>query len=307
MNPIEDIIKQNIVFEKVTGTGFHTCKCPVCHDTKTRSGFVFNDDSVAYNCFRGKCPVGTTKYVYGEYFPKKFREVLEAFGVQIPMDVLLGNKKFKVKDLLNEDLYTEHSWKTQELPESFVKYNPSIHKYYMNKLSERHMEDDDYYVGTSGEWKDKLIIPFRQRTKIIGWQGVQFTNRGTYYLKSSGNTDMLYLPEGKVPKRPIIVEGVFDAKSVPDGIATMESTITKKQAYILRNSNPILIPDRKGSRYLNVAKTYGWDISIPEWKEKDVNDALKKYGKFTIARMIHEGLSKNIFDAEIRYEMWRMK
>jgi hypothetical protein len=307
MNPMEEIIKSGIPFAKVAATGFHTCKCPICNDDKVRAGFVFNDDSAAYSCFRGKCPIGSTKYVYGEYIPQKFRQVLDAFGIQIPMEILLANKKFEVKELVNEDIYKEHHYNTLVLPDSFVKYNPTIHKFYRKKLESRHIYDDDYFIGSQGEWKDKLIIPFRFRSNLIGWQGVQFNNKGTFYLKSSGNTDMLYLPDGKIPKRPIIVEGVFDAKSIPDGVATMESTITKKQAYMLRNSKPILIPDRKGSRYFNVAKTYGWDISIPEWTNKDVNDALQKYGKFVIARMIYEGLARNIFDAEIRYEMWRTK
>lgn len=307
MNPIEDIIKQEIQFNSIASTGFHTVKCPCCNDTKVRAGFVFNDDSVAYSCFRGKCPIGSTKYVYGEYLPRKFKEVLNAFNIKIPPEILLSNKKFEVKDLLNESLFTEHFYKTVELPETFKKYNPEVHTFYKTKLAERHIFDDDYYVGTQGEWKNKLIVPFRFRGKLIGWQGVSFFRDKTVYLKSSGNTDMLYFPDnGKLPSRPILVEGIFDAKSIPNGVATLESGITKKQAYILRNSKPVLLPDRKDSRYVNVAKKYGWDISIPEWKEKDINDALQKYGKFVVAKMMYDGMAKNSFDAEARYKLWRL-
>lgn len=304
MNELEDIIKSSIDTSSVTSTGFYQIKCPICetHDKK-RAGFVFNDDSIAYNCFKGKCPVGKTKYVYGEYLPRKFRTVLDALGIEVPMNLLLNNKKQETVDI---ELFDKHSYTKLELPESFKRYSPEHHTFFKQKLEEREIYDTDYYVGTEKEWKGKLIVPFRYKGDLIGWQGVQFFKNGTKYLTSSGNSNLLYLPKGYVPYRPIVVEGAFDAKSMPNCIATLESTITKKQAYILRNSKPILLPDRKGSRYLGIAKKYGWDISIPAWKEKDLNDALIKYGKFITAKMIHDGICKSSFDAETKYGLWRI-
>ena len=56
-----------------------------------------------------------------------------------------------------------------------------------------------------------------------------------------------------------------------------------------------------------VAKRTGWRISIPEWKVKDVNEAVQKYDMMITAKMIHDGVVRNITKAEVKYNMWRLK
>lgn len=306
---VEDLIRQHVHFEKVAATGFHQVKCPVCNDTRPRGGFVFHADSIGYSCFRGKCDANTV-YKYGERVPYKFKRLMKAFGITLPPEILLeGRSSFN--DTLDTELYEVHSYKPVAIPDDFELYDPDIHTEHRDWLREkRGLSDTLYMIGHKKEWRGRLIVPFFFHETIIGWQGVYIHEnssfRGERYLKSSGNTDMLFLPDGKIPDEPLIVEGVFDAKSIPNGIACLQSYVSRKQAYFLRNKNPILIPDRKGSRYMETAKRYGWRICIPDFDEKDCNEALKRYGKLVLAKKLHDGLCPNLLVAETRYNMWKI-
>jgi len=304
MQELEDNIKNTVDFKGEAGTGFNTCKCMVCGDTKIRAGFAFDNDSIVYNCFRGKCPVGAAVYEKGGYMSRKFRQVMDAFGITIPTKALIKNRNLK-KEILDTSLFETHKYHPVELPKELKPYDPDRDNKFFLYLQDRGIHDTDYYVYDHGKFYNKLVVPFRFRDYIIGWQTIDI--KSIYSPYKYGNDNMLYLPDGVIPKEPLIVEGVFDAKSIPNGIATLQSNISKKQAYHLRNSRPIFVPDRKGSRYLEDAKRYGWRISIPEWKEKDPNAALQKYGKLVVAQMIYDGIMDSYVKAQMKYELWRIK
>jgi hypothetical protein len=313
MPQLEDDIKAAVHFHKTSATGFNTLKCPVCNDQKVRAGFRFDSDKIVYNCFRGKCDA-STEYVYGQPMYKKFRHLLDVIGVRLDAKTALESKQSKYKTpktILDPELYDEHKYETLELYKSFEEYNPKKHWWFQRFLYDRHADfKRDLYVGTKEPHKNQLIIPFYYNHKLIGWQGVSvYENGKTFYQTSSENSDLIYINQGNgtIPKIPIIVEGIMDAVVLPNGIATLGNSVSKKQAYFLRNSDPILLPDRKGSKYLEVAKRYGWRISIPNWKEKDVNEVVKRYGKFIAARMIYEGIEKNLVKAETKYKIWRQR
>jgi len=310
MPELEDNIKSSVIFHSIASTGFHTLKCPVCNDRKVRAGFKFETDKIVYSCFRGKCDA-SGEFVYGKYMSKKFKYLMDALGVDIPIQERINKKDLVVKEPLDQQKYEKHSYKTIELPD-VVPYDPDKHWWFADMLENRCVDfNRKLYVGTDQEWNHKLIVPFYHFKKLIGWQGVSYySDTGdTRYLTSSGNTDILFInnEHGYIPKRPIIVEGIMDASVFPDGIATLGNTVSKKQAYMLRNSSPILIPDRKDSRFLEVAKRTGWDISIPSWKVKDVNEAVQEYGKLITAKMIHDGITTNITKAEVKYNLWKTK
>ena len=306
MSELEENIKATVNFHNIAATGFYTLKCPVCNDNKVRGGFKFESDKIIYQCFRGKCDA-TTVYEYEKHMPKKFRYLMDLLNVDIPLDLKFKKIK-KQSESLDEDLYEPHTYKSIELLSDFRKYCPDKYPYFDEFLLRRHANfKQGLYVGTKDQWKNRLIIPFYHRGTLIGWQGVNEYYRKLPYLNSSGNSDILFVntKNGYIPEIPIIVEGIFDAIVLPDGIATLGNTITKKQAYILRHSKPILVPDRKDSRYIEIAKKYGWRVSIPHWKVKDTNAAVQKYGIFVTARMIHDGIEENLLKAETRYRMWK--
>lgn len=305
---LETNIRQALGDNDVSPNGFHTCYCKVCNDTKRkRAGFKFTDDSIIYNCFRSSCPA-TSVYEYGKGMSKRFKKVLHAFDVDIPLDILTAQRKTyqKVLDSLDETLYEKHSYDRLTLPDDFEPLDKFKHKVYIDYLNKRKIDiDQEFYVGHIGQWAYKLIIPFYYYDKLIGWQGVDIMTGK--YLKSSENTDMIYLPTGKMPNFPIIVEGIFDAMSIPNAIAILQNHVSKKQAFMLRNKDPILLPDRRGSHFIDSMKLYKWKMCVPEWHYKDVNAAVQKLGRLIVARMIHNGLSNNPVTAEVKFNMWRIQ
>lgn len=307
MSAFEDL-KQAILFsidhKGLSPSGFYSVRCLVCDDHKVRAGWKLTDDSIIYACFRGKC-TATIVYQEGAYPSRKFRKVLDAYGIRLPDEIRL-NTLNKIKEEINDTLYEPHHYQAGEFPDYFYPYKPEKAGRICRWLATTYgMEDSGYLIGHREEWKDRLIVPFFFGKMLIGWQGVYYgTKEYKTYLKSSFNTDMLYCPTGSLPEEPILVEGIFDAKSIPDGVATLHSSVSKKQAYLLRNKKPILLPDREGSRYMDVAKRYGWRVCIPIWTDKDANEAMVRYGRMTVAKMIHEGICRNHFDAEVRYRLW---
>lgn len=302
---IKDLILSAIPNAKQAATGFYTTRCPVCNDSKVRGGVRFDEDKIIWNCFRGRCDSNCV-YEQGKYVSRKFRTLLNALGVELPTDIALRGRS-KAREILNRTLYEPHHYKAADLPKDFEVYDPNRHKAYHRYLTEvRQLDDTEYLIGNRREWKDRLIIPFWLGDKLIGWQGYDpFKRKMVSYLKCSSNSDLLYFPDGNIPDEPIIVEGVFDAKSVPNGVATLQSTITRKQAYFLRNKKPILVPDRKDSRFIEVARMYGWRVSVPEFDEEDIDAARRKYGRLALAKMIHDGIKRDIFEAEVSYRLWR--
>jgi len=305
MSELENNIREVVSFKKFSGSGFNTLKCPMCNDNKIRAGFKFDSDRIIYQCFRGKCDA-TTVYEYGKYMNRKFKDLMKTLNVNVPIDLLTNNIKAK-KELTSIDkkLYNKITYHEIKLKPQF---EPVSSKKFRSILQERQVTvDRELYVGTEGMWKYRLIIPFYHNNKLIGWQGYN-QRSNTPYLTSSGNEHLLFINTdgGIIPKQPIIVEGAFDAWCIPNGIATLDNTVSKEQAYLLRNTNPILVPDRKDSDYIKIAKKYGWRISIPDWKEKDVNAAVQHYGKLIVAKMIHDGIEKNTLKAEAKYKIWKI-
>ena len=292
----------------VSSTGYHTIKCPMCNDDQVRAGFNNNGDSIIYNCFRGSCDANTVFNFEDGYMTHKFRNLMKEMHIQVPIDLLLSNDKRKALNTFNTELYEEHSYNKIELLQQFEKLDPEYDEDMIAYLYSRGIEDySGFYAGTRDEWENRLIIPYYFYNTLIGWNSINFNDYGKKHLSSSGNTDMIYLPNKRIPKNPIIVEGEFDALCLPNGVGTQHSSISKKQAYFFRNSDPILLPDRSGSRYMESAERYGWRVSIPDWDCKDVDEAKSKYGIFLMAEMIYKGIEKDTYKAKVKYDMWRNK
>ena len=290
----------------VSASGYHQLKCPMCNSDQIKAGFKFESDKIIYSCFKGKCDA-SSEYTYGEPLYKKFRELLNELDVDIPLSLRMDSRKPKPIEILNEELYEKHTYVHTDLPSDSRSYNPERHYWFADFLASRKVEFKHQLYISEG----KLVIPFFHRGNQIGYQEVSINqNTGkTFYKTSSGNTDLMFIntKDGYISKRPIIVEGIMDAISIPDGVAILGNSVSKKQAYLLRHSTPLLIPDRKGSNFINVAKRYGWDISIPDWKVKDVNEAVIKYGKFVTCKIIHDSIQTNIKTAEVRFRAWQKK
>ena len=68
-------------------------------------------------------------------------------------------------------------------------------------------------------------------------------------------------------------------------MAVLHNTISEKQAKVIKQlqRDIVVVPDqdKSGLELINRAIKLGWSVSIPNWAEdiKDVNDAVKRYGR----------------------------
>jgi len=303
-----DNIKSSVTFKKIATNGSHSLNCPACGDTKGKGAFFFGHDHIGYSCFRGKCPLSKTRWSFGAPMSRKLRDLLNQLGVEIPIRILTSKKGAGMKELFDEHLYEKPKFEKVTIPKEFIKYDPKIHSEYRRYLEDRCLDDTDYYIGRTVNdddddgwmWDKMLVVPLYYNGQLIGFQGRRIDKK----MFKTSTSDLIYLPDGKVPDSPIVVESIYDAKSIPNGVAVLHSTVSKKQAYLLKNKKPILLPDRSGSNFMKVAKSYKWRMSIPNWDQKDANEVLADYGLFVMCRLIHEGICTNPFEAEVKYKMW---
>ena len=88
----------------------------------------------------------------------------------------------------------------------------------------------------------------------------------------------------------LVMEGVFDALSI-GGVAVLHADVSDAQARLIRSlaREITVIPDQDtaGMKLIDRALELGWAVSMPDWPNtiKDVNDAVKQYGR--LATLIH--------------------
>ena len=146
-------------------------------------------------------------------------------------------------------------------------------------------------------------MPLRLQGGIIGYQERAIDKK----IFKTTETNLMYVDGGQILDNCIIVEGIFDAKSVPRGVACLHDSVNPRQAYLLRSKTPILLPDRDSTKYLDVMADYDWRLCVPGWDAKDANEALVKYGRLVVAKMIHDGICDTPLEAEIRYKLWQKR
>lgn len=307
-NALVDQIRMRANLDRLEATGFYAVNCPICKkmDRKT-GGFKFEPESIIYNCFKGSCDASTV-YELGKPISRKFRKLMEAIGVEIPIELKMIRSTFqKQLESLDETLYKKHSYSDIEFDECFELLSESSHPnrfFYVEYFESRMIPWHDVIIFTTGQYRGLAAIPFAFYDKLIGVQVI--TLQGKYIKLFFKNTNVIYLPESKVPDTVLVVEGALDAKCFTNTVATLGSKITPEQAFFLRGKDVIMIPEKKGNNFINQFHQYGWKMSIPEWGDdcKDLNDAVMKYGVIVVAQMVKDGIVKDKLTAQVRYKDW---
>lgn len=287
----------------VEGTGFHSTFCPICKRTDRKTGgFSFTNDTIIYNCFRGSCD-SSTVYELGKPISRKFRSLMDALSVNIPPELKLVKTSFqKQLENIDDELYKQHSY--TDLGEikgtvPITEDHPAA-KFFIARA----VPLNDIRVFISGEYKGLACIPFFFYNKLIGYQVV--TKSGKYISFTGGNSQLICINSGKLDDLVIVVEGAMDAKCYPDAVGVLHSEISPQQAYMLREKQVIMIPDKKGNNFINQFTDYKWGISFPNWGDcKDLNEAVIQYGVMVVAKMIKEATVFDKFKAEVMYKQWK--
>lgn len=313
MNPFITLISDiKARLDKQEATGWYSCHCPVCNETRTRTGgFLFTDDQIVYNCFRGKCDASCGLTV-GEYVSKKFKNLMQTMGVRIPIEILTVKRKGKLASAitdLDDALYSKHVYKNIDIPEGWVPFNASSKTQFKERIYEylydRYSDAKDIFVIEKGPYTGMGAIGMYHGQKLIGFHVITGKK---YVAHFDGNSNILYMPNRYPSDTTIVVEGAMDARSLPNVVATLGDKVTKEQAYHLRDKRVILLPDRGGNcKFIKQFAQYGWEICIPPWDAKDLNQAVQKYGKLCTTRMILEGIEKDPVKARVKFDLWKEK
>lgn len=136
-----------------------------------------------------------------------------------------------------------------------------------------------------------VIIPFTYDGRIVGHTTRYLDDKIPKYIHDMQpgyvfGTDL----QKSNWQHVLVMEGVFDALCV-GGLAVLHAEINDAQARLIRSlgREVTVVPDQDqaGMRLVDRAMELGWAVSMPDWPDtvKDVNDAVKQYGR--LVTLIH--------------------
>jgi hypothetical protein len=152
----------------------------------------------------------------------------------------------------------------------------------------------NWHWSAAAGFRDRVIIPFYQDGKIVGYTGRKIKAGKPKYLTDSQSGYVFNIDSQRDNRSfVIVVEGQFDAIAV-DGVSIMTNEPNDVQIARINSlgKKVIAVPDRDkpGAKLIKAALANGWTVSLPPWGDniKDVADAVKEYGRlYTLATILH--------------------
>lgn len=288
-------------------------------DKRGRGGLIVSEESVTYSCFNCNFKCG---YRLGQTLSSRFKNFLIWLGIDKLLLDKLAIDAAKLKDEMADAqinivrrIPKIVSFSTINLPEGSVSLDQANtdHKIHIDYLHNRGLTADsyEYYVTPNalGRNKNRIVIPYYYNKQLVGYTSRFYDNHKPKYVQESQrgyvfNLDAQY-DNFEVC---ILVEGQFDAISI-GGAAYMGSTINDEQVTLIGrlNRKVIVVPDKdiSGMSVCDRALELGYHISLPSWSNdvKDVNDAVKRYGKLSTLLSILQSATTN----KIKIEMEKKK
>jgi hypothetical protein len=266
---------------------------------------MFKEDGFQYHCFNCNFKAGWTP---GKLLSKNTKSLFSWLGVpdselqklalhalQLKEDqpVTKVEINLTLKEIeLPEMTMSLVEWANSDLPEDVEKQLVAIYQY----LFERGMDISWYNWSWSYApgYRDRLLIPFYQDGKVVGYTGRKITEGKPKYLTHSQPGYVFNIDRQTVDRKYVLVmEGQFDAIAV-DGCAISHNEPSDAQIMRLNalGREVIVVPDRDkpGAKMIQTAIEQGWTVSMPDWGEgvKDVADAVKKFGRiYTLFTILH--------------------
>jgi hypothetical protein len=282
-------------------------------DKRKRGGLILDGLNWSYHCFN--CGF-KTRFENGKQLSFKSQKFLGWLGIdkqsiqKINLDSL---KNKKIYDIANDrssrhDVIVQNNIFFQK-----VKLPPNARpitandKWAINYLKEeRGLDYHDYPFritpNSPGREKNKILIPYMYGNDIVGWTSRYLDDKLPKYKnehQQPGYVFGLNLQHNDWDFI-IVVEGILDAISI-NGVAVLHNELNEQQIAILRRQGKevIVVPDQDKAGMVLAAEAMkaGFSISVPEWPDdiKDVNDAVKKYGKIgTLLSIISNRTSSKI-------------
>jgi len=313
---------------KTTPSGWTSFNAPCCvhnnenADTRGRGGLITEGEVISYHCFN--CGFKAS-WQPGRNLSYKFKKLLEWLNTpdneitKLALDVMRSNEGVEVQQHKVE--LPEFS--TVQLPDEAVRIadipdyneNNKYFKYFLDVItymSQRNLnlDDTDYYWSPTLAYRDRLIIPFYYKGRIVGYTARAVGESKSKYLTTMQPGYVFNLDEQSPNKIfCILCEGQIDALHV-DGCAISGSDIGDAQALLLNrlNKDIYVVPDRDkaGSKLVEQAIDRGWHVSMPNWDPdiNDVGDAVAKYGRLYTLYSIASAAESSPLKIRLRAKKW---
>ncbi|NBP58109.1 hypothetical protein EBU71_16545 [bacterium] len=161
------------------------------------------------------------------------------------------------------------------------------------------VDDYDFYWTSEEGFNNRLIIPYFYKGTIVGYTARRVDDGTPRYFADQQPGYVFNLDAQNDHRKYVIVcEGQFDAISI-GAVSVNGSEISESQKLLINQLQRtiIVVPDRDqaGAKLIKCAIEYNWYVSFPEWDNdiKDINDAVKKYGKLKTLMTIIESTTTN--------------
>lgn len=300
---------------KQTPSGWISFNAPCCQDDRQRGGIIMENEVISYHCFN--CGFKAS-WQPGRTISSKLHKLMQQ--LHVPDDVI---SKCFIEALReqNSDTYTPKqltpTFLTKSLPmgaepiENYVNDPPESLIPVLEYLLSRnlYLEDYKFYWSPEPAFVSRLIVPFYYQNRIVGYTA-RHIRTGTPKYLSEQQPGYVFNLDSQTDRSCIIVcEGPLDAISI-DAVSIMGSEINSQQRFVIERLNKriILVPDRDsaGKKLVEEAVKYNWSVSMPNWDEgiKDINDAVRTYGKLTTLLMIKQAEITNDVKIKLIAREW---
>jgi hypothetical protein len=270
----------------------------MCNDYKVRGAFLFDNESIFYNCFNCGFTSGFDPSQY-KTPSKKFRELLLAFGVpEEEISKAVGKTFIEHQGSVPSDKPKTVTWappKSIELPDKLHHIlddtSPwcSIARDY---VKDRGLDPACYpfMVSEAPKLLGRLIIPYFHRDRLTYYQGrslddvtiqPRYANPVVEKERLIFNYDELLDGQGPL----YVTEGAFDALSIGPACALSDSNLGDWKLAELRKAaargRRIIFVIDKNSNGFNLglaALKEGWFVTVMPDGIDDANSCHKKFG-----------------------------
>jgi hypothetical protein len=317
---------------KTSPSGWISFNAPCCHhrghsqDKRKRGGVRF-DTGVIYNCFNCKF---SASWQPGKPLSEKFKAFSKWLGASDDdvNTMMFEALKTESPEYKPRELQTTVNFQPKSLPEGALPIQDWIDVDFAGDENEQYLAEVVKYIVDRGHnplsdmfywspvegYKDRVIIPFRYKGKIVGNTARKVNKGRPKYLSDQHSHFVFNVDEQRENQRYIFVtEGPFDALAI-GGVALLTNSIAEQQYRIIQGLGHeiIVIPDQDeaGLNLINKAIEFGWSVAFPNWDDdvKDVAEAVTRYGKLFVtvdaiktaqAGSIKLSMAKKNFEAKL--------
>ena len=310
---------------KSTPSGWISFDAVCCHhngqspDKRKRGGLMITE-GVSYHCFN--CGFKSSWHP-GRTVSAKFKKLLTWLSVPDDLvnrcifDALRSKEEQENQPNNIIPQFFENALPIGSFPLlEWIKDPPNELAPILEYLLARKLELDDFNWHWTNEegFNDRLIIPFYNQGKIVGYTARKIVEGKPKYIASQ-QPHYVFNLDNQVNSKKILflTEGPIDAIFL-DGVSVNSNEISSQQAWQINrlNKSVVVVPDRDRASLtlIEQALKQNWSVSLPDWYDegiKDVNDAVLKYGRLFTYTHIYKSIEHNPTKIKIRIKSWLKK